>query len=582
MPSQITILPDHVINQIAAGEVVNAPFSIVKELVENAIDAQASHIQVFIENGGLSSITVTDNGTGMSKEDLLMAIQRHATSKLPSHNIYSVSTCGFRGEALPSIAAVSHITLSSKKNNFPAWSLCLDHGKLIDSCPFSRDEKGTTIEVQNLFHAIPARLKFLKTPLTETQRILSMLTHIALTVPHIKIDLWHQQRNLLSFPPSSRQERASQALQNKEDILPIQANIKDHLIEGFACVPTFNKKTSAHMFFIVNNRCCHSKLLTSYARMTFGDLIPKGRFPALALWLTLPNEDVDINAHPAKMDVRFRNSSNLHSIITMGLTETLCQMTPNTSTTLSQNIIEKLTPPLHQSSSQPPSFSQPQPYSKAWAPEAPLPRSIPKPSPSITAPPLLQKPLLGFPKCQLHNTYIVSESDDDIIIIDQHAAHERILYDKMKESAPQMVATQQKLLSPLPLHLDSQEAPIFEQWHHLLKQWGITVAQINEIWSITALPPILQRTDITRIIKDFCEQIIEQQSSVSPLEAIHMFCSSTACHGSIRAGKVLSIHEMQDLITSMEKLSSSAQCNHGRPTHIRLSKKDLHNLFERS
>lgn len=576
MTSRISVLPDHIINQIAAGEVVQAPFNVVKELVENAIDAKSSFIHVFIEDGGLSRIMVMDNGQGMSEEDLLMAIKRHATSKLESHNIYSVTTRGFRGEALPAIAAVSRLTITSKKQDHPAWSLCLDSGNVVFSKPASSSQ-GSSVEVSALFHTIPARLKFLKSTLTETQRIISHLSHLALSAPHIHFKLTKDSKDLLDFPPGTPQERAQHVLKKDVDLRPVNTTIQDTSIHGFIGVPTANKPTSSLMFFLVNNRCCTNKNLITYARIAFGDLIPKGLFPVLVLWLDVPAEDVDINTHPAKLDVRFRNIKNIQSLIIQAINNALLSSPACTSSHLSDLTFHKIRQDNNLAHN---------PYlSKPTTPLASFdviqPPSPPKNHASFQ-PKLLQEPLLGYPKCQIHNTYILTETQEGMILIDQHAAHERIVYETMKNSAVQLMQSKQKLLLPTPLDLTEDQALVLEEWASLLEKWGISAQKKDGKWSIHTLPSLLYQKNIQNIILQFCSQIQQHDLSQAPLDAIHALCSSAACHGSIRAGKVMSHQEMSDLINAMEKLPQSAQCNHGRPTHIRLSKKQMDSLFERA
>ena len=582
-------LPNHIINQIAAGEVVGAPVSVVKELVENALDANASTIDITINNGGMTLIRVTDNGCGIDHNDLPLAVQPHTTSKMPTDRIEAVTTMGFRGEALASIGAVSRMTITSKHHTaHEAWALILDAGSHSAPQPATLAE-GTCINVENLFYPTPARLKFLKSAATETHAIVSCIHHLSLAAPHIHFTLRTENKTLLDFAPSSQEDRVFSVLNTKEDTLKVDFNTEDTAATGFVGVPTLNRRTSDRLFFLVNNRCCQNRQLFTATRYAFGDLIPKGRFPVGVLWLSLPCEDVDVNAHPSKMDVRFRNPQHIRFLIEHAIKEQLDKLAPQTSQELAHQALESMkiimpqaSKPTHSSffpSSRTPSFRPAYPPSQQQQQQqqqqATRTPQAPPPQEPTTAPPL------GFPRCQIYKTYIVSEAPDALIITDQHAAHERIVYEEMKAQLTGGLAAQ-ALLVPIALPLSETEQNVLWPMEPFLAQWGFGLQKNADAIIVTHTPAALKNSDVAKIVQDFFSEILAQDTSRTPQEALHALCSTAACHTSIRAGQTLSIQEMSDLLRSIERTPEASQCNHGRPTHIRLSRPDINKLFDRT
>ena len=576
-------LPDHIINQIAAGEVVGAPSSVVKELLENALDAGASRIDITIEHAGMALIRVKDNGHGIQKDHLPLIVQQHTTSKMPDNCIETVTTLGFRGEALPSIGAVSRMTVTSKTALNDAWSLTLDAGKSSQVTPASLDE-GTCVEVTNIFYPTPARLKFLKSPATETHANVTQVQHLALAAPHAHISLRTENKTLLNLSPGTSdpyKERAGAVLHTHEDLVPLSFSTNQASLKGFVGVPTHNRRTSDRMFFLVNNRCCSNRAFLTSARYAFGDLIPKGRFPVAALWLEVPQEDVDVNAHPSKMDVRFRNPQHIRHLIETAINEQLNRLEPHTSQELSEKIIASLhpfTPPSAPHTSAP-SFSVPLTHTFTPLRATQTHTQAPTYTTPVEEPKTI--PLLGFPRCQLHKTYIISEVPDAIIITDQHAAHERIVYEDMKQKAYSNTVASQTLLAPIVLQLSETESAVLQPLHHHLERWGFALEFSTNGVVVSCVPADLKSVNIAKVVEDFFSEIITQDTSKAPEEALHALCSTTACHTSIRAGQDLSLHEMSDLLRTIERTPAASQCNHGRPTHIRLSKTDMDLLFER-
>jgi len=579
-------LPEHLINQIAAGEVVANPASVAKELIENAIDAHATKITITLEHAGIARLCVTDNGQGIHPTDLPRVIESHTTSKMPHDRIDAITTMGFRGEALPSIGAVSHMTITSKVSAEPqAWAITVDAGTATPVMPGSLSA-GARVDVRNLFYATPARLKFLKSPATELHHIVDRVMHIALAAPHIHLTIQNEKKVLLDLPACAQnatQERTQQVIGHAPDLVPISFQANGASIEGYIGIPTLNKRTSNHLFFIVNNRCCQNRNLITATRFAYGDRVPKGRFPVGTFWLTLPQEDVDINAHPSKMDVRFRNSGTIRLLIEQAIQEKLEVLPAQTTHTLTHQTIQSFTPAesplprvpspsIEHATTKPSTSSRPYrtPHTHPTIPYT----EVPQQTTTQQAPPL------GFPRCQLYQTYIISEAQDALVITDQHAAHERIVYEDMKRQAQEAQLTAQPLLAPIALTIPTHQTAILQALDPLLRQWGFEL-RYNPTPTVTQVPSVLKDSNIAQIVDDFFQEILAQNMSQAPQDALHALCSTTACHNSIRAGQTLSLQEMSDLLRAIERTPAASQCNHGRPTHIKLSKKDMDRLFDR-
>jgi len=610
--TKIRKLSENLINQIAAGEVIERPASVIKELVENAIDAGATKIEVVIRDGGASLISVTDNGYGMEVHELELALERHATSKLPEDNLFNITTLGFRGEALPSIAAISRVTLTSRPHSQEmAWQVRVEGGQKFSPTPTSHP-CGTRIEVRDLFFAIPARLKFLKSPSTETHHIASILQRLALAHPEISFVLKNDQKTLLNLEAVSIPlDRLDQIMARdfKENSAALSLEEEGHAIKGYAGLPTLNSATTDMQFLFVNDRPVRDKILASAVRFAYQDYLANDRHPLLCLFLTIPPTHVDVNVHPAKTEVRFRNQQLVRSLIIRGLRQALDQTAHQTSTTITQKATQYFTSPSLNASS---SFQDV--LSKEEKSSRPSPRSFkghtphksqnvppfkfsPQPLPSFSD--LQEMPSaryqespsgssygacpLGAAVAQIHDTYIISQTQDGLIVVDQHAAHERLVYEQMKQEIEAQGVRRQILLIPEVVSLTEHQFSLLIQHQADLETFGLVLEPFGQnTILVREVPMLLGETNIEKLIRDLAEELVEHGASLSLKEHLQEILSTMACHSSIRAGRRLTLSEMNDLLRQMERTPYSGQCNHGRPTYVKLAKKDIEKLFGRS
>ncbi len=604
----IRILPSNLVNQIAAGEVVERPASVVKELVENSIDAGATSIEVRLNEGGKTLITVTDNGKGMSKEELALAVERHATSKLPDDNLFNINFLGFRGEALPSIASVARLSIISRiKDADSAWKIEVNGGQKSEVVPAAQSQ-GTRIEVRDLFFATPARLKFLKTAAHEAAQCSDILQRIALANPSIAFSLYENDRKKFSLPAcngdlfDARLARISAIMGREfgENSILISAEREGVKISGYISLPTLNKANSLSQFLFVNNRPVRDKLLLGAIRGAYQDVLAAGRYPLCALFFDVEPQLVDVNVHPAKAEVRFydnalvrgllvssiRNGLNLHANKTsnvLNLEQLVNDKIPNFQSPLSEeNRLEESVSLGEFLPRQAMNFAyRPQPKRQAELPELEHKFSIrvedvqDEISRSDVGP-------LGLAKAQFHDTYIISQSEDSIIITDQHAAHERIVMEKLKAGLNSGHVAAQMLLIPEVVDLPAAEktrildaAEDLAKLGLVLEEFGTTAVIVREI------PALLGNTDVKKLVEDVAEQMAEWGSGFELTEKLHLVCATIACHGSVRAGRRLNVEEMNQLLRDMEKTPHSGQCNHGRPTYVELKITDIAKLFDR-
>jgi DNA mismatch repair protein MutL len=597
----IKILSNKTINRIAAGEVVERPASAVKELVENSIDAKASKIDVVIENAGRNLIAIIDDGIGMNKDDLSLAVERHTTSKLPDEDINNIEFFGFRGEALPSIASVSRMSItsiSSSNTQEHAWKISVIGGKKEEPQPASLS-KGTKIEVRDLFFATPARLKFLKTEKTEIHYIEDSLTRIAMANPEVGFSLTSDSREIFNYPAQKGDEALYNRLNNivkkgfNENFTYIELNEDECKIQGFISLPTYNCGTSNEQYFFINRRPVKDKLLSMAVKIAYQDFIPHGRYPVVYLFLEIDSGYVDVNVHPAKAEVRFKDSTLVRNIVISAIkrgirdignqaSEHLTPIAVNSfvpEKILDMNEVSKL-----QFTSAPkinftrPSVQEIQKSSSIFAPIAPVVKAQPEQFDSSQ----IQFPL-GAACGQIHDTYIISQTNEGMILIDQHAAHERIFYEKLKQEVLAQNLKTQRLLIPeiieLPSHVIEQ---LMEQSQEFIK-FGLHIEQFgNGAISVTELPALLKCSNVRKLILDIVDDLSEYNKQISLEKKIQHYLATFACHHSIRAGRNLSIKEMNDLLREMERYPHTGQCNHGRPTYIKLDLKDIEKLFERS
>ncbi|MBA3813291.1 MAG: DNA mismatch repair endonuclease MutL [Alphaproteobacteria bacterium] len=605
---KIRKLEPHLINQIAAGEVIERPASAVKELVENALDAKATTITVQLRDGGRSLIAVTDNGIGMGPEDLELAVERHATSKLPEADLFNIQTLGFRGEALPSIGSVSRLHLTSRLQNAKeAWLLKVEGGEKKPIMPTSHPQ-GTHIEVKDLFYATPARLKFLKTPTTELSHTVEMLNRLCMGHHAVGFKLLSDQRVVFDYKScEGLQARLSQVMGTEfsQNALPLEMSRGDIHLRGFISLPTLNRSNATHQYLFVNGRPVKDKLLHGAVRAAYQDFLASDRYPLLALFVDLPYEEVDVNVHPAKTEVRFRDSGLIRGTIVSALKQTLGGASHKTSTTVSAQALRSLRPE--------PSY---QPPLAAYRPTASqrvnyIPRTDYKPTEYLQEASHIQKtchsglepgsqeilnqvqddkplrddnfmetPPLGFAKAQLHGTYIIAQGAEGMIIVDQHAAHERLVYEKLKAEMGHV--QRQPLLIPEVVELDQNALQRLKDVQQELKALGLIIEPFGEkAMLIREIPALLGEVDLQRLLRDLADEIEELGSPLSLKERLAEILATCACHNSVRAGRKLSIEEMNALLRQMEQTPHSGQCNHGRPTYVELKRADMEKLFGR-
>lgn len=606
----IRILPNNLINQIAAGEVVERPASVLKELVENAIDAGATSIEVTLADGGKSLMIISDNGKGMTKDELSLAVERHATSKLPDDNLFNIHYLGFRGEALPSIASVARLTITTRAVEAEnAWKIEVCGGEKSDIVPAAHS-KGTRIEVRDLFYATPARLKFLKTAAAETGQCVDILNRIALANPQIsfylsdekskKISLNAQQGDLFD----ARLKRLADVMGKEfgENSVLIDAQRESLKISGFVSLPTLNKANSLSEYLFVNNRPVRDKLLLGAIKGAYQDVLPGGRYPLCALFFDIDPAYVDVNVHPAKAEVRFYDNTLVRGLLVTAIRQAL-----NAAGKRSSNVLDISTfvqdsipdfgniPETMEISENPrptnnffQSYAS-RPFSGGNVRQAALPELESKYSVRVEPVADFQAAAdsdamgpLGLAKAQFHDTYIISQSTESIIIVDQHAAHERIVMEKMKENLAKGNPASQILLLPEIVELKPSDknrileaAGEFAKLGLVIEEFGTTDVIVRET------PALLGDCDVKALIQDLADEMAEWGKGFELTEKLHLICATMACHGSVRAGRRLNIDEMNHLLREMERTNHSGQCNHGRPTYIEMRVNDFEKLFHR-
>ena len=611
----IRILPDTLVNQIAAGEVIERPASVVKELVENAIDAGASSIEITLVDGGKSLIAVADNGKGMAREDLELAVERHATSKLPDDDLFHIGYLGFRGEALPSIASVARLSVTSRSRQAEnGWRMEVNGGVKQSPVP-AASAAGTRVEVRDLFYAAPARLKFLKTAAGEVTQCVDIVNRIALANPQISFYLIDGQKKKISLNAcqgelfDARLKRLSDVMGREfgENSLLINAE-RDHLrISGYVSLPTYNKANSLSQYLFVNNRPVRDKLLLGAVKGAYQGVLEIGRYPLCALFFDVDPDYVDVNVHPTKAEVRFFDGAAVRGLLVSAIRNALTAGSRQTAAPANlasflQDSLENasLTAPLLMSDDKE---------------EAAFLNDCHQPAPSAfrrTLPPLPSRPrtaalpelerkfsvraeeddnsryadadgVLGQAKAQFHNTYIISQTEDSIVLIDQHAAHERIVMEKMKKALNEgRKPATQMLLIPEIVELDACDKQRLLENAENLDQLGLSVEEFGPSAVIVReIPALIKDCDTQKLVHDLAEQIAEWGSDFALTEKLNHIVATMACHGSVRAGRSLNLAEMNHMLREMEHTPNSGQCNNGRPTYIELKLKDIDKLFHR-
>ncbi|WDI32551.1 DNA mismatch repair endonuclease MutL [Hyphococcus flavus] len=608
--ARIHRLPPGAVNRIAAGEVIERPAAVVKELVENALDAGAIRIDIEIEHGGKTRLVVTDDGCGMGEEDMLLAIERHATSKLApgadgEYDLMNIATMGFRGEALPSIGAVARLTITTRQaGGDEARELKVEGGVLSGPAPAAFGGHGTRIEVRDLFYATPARLKFLKSDQAETTAIGETVRRLAMARHDVAFTLVSMGRKLLNLagetPDEEGRLKRLAAIMGKEfgeNAVPIFAEREDAKVTGFAGLPTFNRGLPDKQFLFVNGRPVRDKLIVGAVRGAYADFLARDRHPAVALFLEIPSALVDVNVHPAKTEVRFRNAGEVRGLLVSALRHALAEAGHRASTTTSAYALGKMTPqsgagvtPLR-SHYRP--AAAPNPYVRdayppvdglndrqksfedVAAPSARAEASSPDAQPQTESP-------LGAARAQLHETYIVAQTADGLVIVDQHAAHERLVYERMKSGLSGGTVASQGLLLPEIVDLTSDQADRLEKRFEEFAALGLVMERFgDDAVMVRETPAMLGEVDVKGLVQSLLDDLSSIGESLALKERLEEVCSSMACHGSIRSGRRMTGEEMNALLRQMEATPHSGQCNHGRPTYVELKLADIERLFGR-
>lgn len=598
---RIRYLPETLINQIAAGEVVERPAAAIKELVENSIDAGSTAIDIDIHAGGKSKIVISDNGYGMSKKELNASLDRHATSKLPDDDLLNISHLGFRGEALASISAVSRVFIQSyDASQKEAYEISCEGGKKSEVSP-SAHPSGTRIEVCDLFYATPARLKFQKSDRAEYAAVKDIVTRLAMSHHRIAFSLTHNGEHKLKLPAVlDQQSRLANILGREfgENSLEINAERDGFRLSGFAGLPTYTRGNSQHQFLFVNGRAVKDKLLHGCVRAAYADVLHRDRHPVLAFFLDLPPSDVDVNVHPAKAEVRFRDAQAVRSLIIGALKNTLHNNGLQSSSRISNDTLSAFRSNLTSQDNRPLSF----PLSRGSNPAVPreYARSLSTPYVHIaeamsldyepqakveteTTAQVHSNHPLGAARAQLHENYIIAQTEDGLVIVDQHAAHERLVYERFKAQQEERGIEKQGLLSPEIIELDDVSAEKLLKAQDKLSKLGLEIEPFGgSAIAVHTVPAILSdRIDIRKMINALIDELEEHDEALALEEQLNHLLSTMACHGSIRSGRRMNGHEMNALLRQMEKTPLSGQCNHGRPTYVELSLKDIERLFGR-
>jgi DNA mismatch repair protein MutL len=568
-------LPSELVDRIAAGEVVERPASALKELIENALDAGAGSVTVRLSGGGIGLIEVVDDGSGMTPEDMRLALERHATSKLPTDSIDRVTSFGFRGEALPSIASVSRLTLESRTPAADGWQIVIDHGRKVSEGPAALPP-GTRVRVEDLFEKVPARRKFLRTARSEYAAALDAVKRLAMARPDVAFTLEHDGRKILSLQLSSPPARVAALLAAELEKNGVGIDVvRDGLgLTGVVSLPTFNRGVADQQYLFVNSRPVKDRLLVGALRAGYRDLIARDRHPIAALFLQVPLDEVDVNVHPAKTEVRFRDAAAIRGLIVGGIRAALDVESHRSAAR------EQAAAPVVWTSS----VTMPPAPPAGVREERALFTGI-RVEPAARAEPAVeavQSWPLGVARGQVANTYIVAEAQDGLVIVDQHAAHERLVLERLRAARSGGTVPRQDLLIPEVVELDEPDCDRLESAMPELADLGLELERFGPTsMLVRSVPAALRGPDVHRLISDLAGEIAELGSALSLKERLDHVEATIACHGSVRAGRVLSVAEMNALLREMEVTPRSGQCNHGRPTWVKLAHSDIEKLFGR-
>ena len=591
-------LPSELIDRIAAGEVVERPASALKELVENALDAGAGNVAIRLSGGGIGLIEVIDDGSGMSPAEMRLALERHATSKLPGDSIDRVTSFGFRGEALPSIASVSRLTLESRLRGADGWRIEIDHGGSAGEGPAALPP-GTRVRIEELFGKVPARRKFLRTARGEYAACLDVVKRLAMARSDIAFSLEHDGRRVLSLQPSSPPQRIAALLAAELEKHGVGIDcLRDGLrLTGVVSLPTFNRGMADHQYLFVNSRPVKDRLLVGALRAAYRDLIARDRHPIAALFVDVPLEDVDVNVHPAKTEVRFRDPAAVRGLIVGGLRAALDAESHRSAAReqvaarvmwMSSDDLDRHSRASGNPGEVPPDSPEVSAFAGAasYAVREQRPffagiRSEPAARAEPAVEPVPEHPL-GVARGQVAATYIVAEAEDGLVIVDQHAAHERLVLERLRAARTGGAVPRQNLLIPEVVELDEPDCDRLEAAAADLANLGLELERFGpKSILVRCVPAALGSPDLPRLLADLAAEIAELGSALSLQERLDLVQATIACHGSVRAGRVLSVAEMNALLREMESTPRSGQCNHGRPTWVKLAHGDIEKLFGR-
>jgi DNA mismatch repair protein MutL len=580
-------LPSNLVDRIAAGEVVERPASALKELIENSLDAGAGNVSVRLSGGGTGLVEVTDDGSGMSPADMALAIERHATSKLPDDRIEAVASFGFRGEALPSIASVAHFTLESRQRGADGWRLEIDHGVRAGE-GLAALPPGTRVRVDSLFERVPARRKFLRSARSEYAACLDVVRRLAMARPDVAFTLEHDGRRVLSVQPSPLPTRVAELLDPGllDHGLPIDLQRGEISLGGVVSLPTFTRGAADQQYLFVNRRPVKDRLLVGALRAAYQDLIARDRAPIVALFLELPGSEIDINVHPAKTEVRFADPQGVRGLIVGGLRSALDQAGHRSAARTQAAAPVRWTTEvdmerrpegqeLREWGALPSATHMMVHEGRALFTAAPSARAEPAAAPVTDHP-------LGVARGQVAGTYIVAEAADGLVIVDQHAAHERLVLERLKRGAGSGGVAVQSLLLPQVVELDEPEADRIEEAAAELLGYGLDVERFGPTAVlIRGTPAPLGALDAAGLVRDLAAEIAELGGPQALKGRLDLLAATFACHHSVRAGRVLSVAEMNALLREMEVTPHSGHCNHGRPTWVKLAHGDIERLFGR-
>ena len=584
-------LPEHLVNRIAAGEVVERPASALKEIVENALDAGSRRIAIRISSGGLDRIEVSDDGCGMAPDEIALALERHATSKLPDDAIENVATLGFRGEALPSIASVARLSIDSRPQGQDGWNRTVDNGAVVNEGPAALPP-GTRVTVEQLFARVPARRKFLRSAKAEYAACLDVVRRLAMAHPSVAFSMEHDGRRVLGVQGGEAREDRVAALTDRalaDNHVIVSLEREGVRLSGVASLPTYNRGVGDHQFLFVNGRPVRDRLLVGAVRGAYADMLARDRHPVVALFLDVPPLEVDVNVHPAKTEVRFRDPALIRGMIVSGLRRALdaegfravqhadpaalsaWKPEPISPTPIgAMPIFEAVgtTTPTYSVAERRPSFLTPLPQARAEPAAAPAPGGASFP--------------LGVARGQVARTYIVAEAEDGLVIVDQHAAHERLTLERMRRAMEGQGVAAQALLLPEVVELDEPACDRLEARIEELKEFGLELERFGPAAILVrATPAMLGQGDVQGLVSDLADDLAAYDSALALKERLDLVAATMACHGSVRAGRMLSVTEMNALLREMEITPRSGQCNHGRPTWVKLGHGDIEKLFGR-